>query len=190
MPGDFSRPVPIRLAYRYPNGSMVGYAARAVSYNGTSLRLIVNESFEEGMSLAVMAPFLGGLTTALVSAASRSKKQPGYYEIVLRLGKANGTTVAAPSEGQEQADPAERGAGRKQPARMVPEAIAQAAEELANALYRLPAPRFSQALQWTPAKSRSLALLAAVAAAVHLLEEKGFVNSTHLFRPVKGAHNR
>jgi len=195
MPGDFSRPVPIRLAYRYPNGGMVSYAARAVSYNGTSLRLIVNESFEEGMSLAVMAPFLGGLTTALVSAASRSKNQPGYHEIVLRFGKGNGSALAGASERQKQPDPqhperVEKTAGRKQPARVVPEAIAQAAEELANALYRLPVPRFSQALRWTPAKWRPLALLAAVAAAVHLLEEKGLVNSTHLFRTIKGAHKR
>jgi hypothetical protein len=175
---------------------MVSYAARAVSYDGVYLRLIVNEGFEEGMSLAVMAPFLGGLTTALVSAASRSKNQPGYYEIVLRFGKGNGSALAGASERQEQAEslqePAGPGqpAGRKQPAKVVPEAIAQAAEELASALYRLPVPRFSQALQWTPAKSRPLALLAAVAAVVHLLEEKGLVNSTHLFRTVKGAHKR
>ena len=202
MPRDFGKPVPIRLAYRYPNGSVVSYAARAVSYDGAYLRLIVNEGFEEGISLAVMAPFLEGLTTGRVSAASRSKNQPGYYEVVLRFGKGNGSVLAGASERQEQAeglqepvgpgqlDRAEKTLGRKQPARIVPEAIAQAAEELASALYRLPAPRFSQALQWIPAKSRPLALLTAVAAMVHLLEEKGLVNSTHLFRTVKGAHKR
>ena len=197
MPGKFNKgPVPVRLAYRYPNGSMVSYAARAVSYDGMSLRVVVNEGFQEGVSLTVMAPFLEGLTAGRVSRASRSKDQPGYYEIILRVGKGNGSVLTGASEevfqgtaGAGQLDGVEP-AGRKQPARVVPEAIAQAAEELSSALYRLPIPRFSQALQWTPVKSRPLALLAAVAAAVHLLEEKGLVNTTYLFRTVKGAVRR
>ena len=53
-------------------------------------------------------------------------------------------------------------------------------------LYRLPAPRFSQALQWTPAKSRPLALLVAVAAVIHLLEERWLADSSRVFRTVKG----
>ena len=197
MPWNFNKgPVPVRLAYRYPNGGMVSYAARAVSYDGNSLRVLVNEGFEEGMSLAVMAPFLKGLKTGWVSEASRSKDQPGYYEILLRVGKGNGSVLTGVSEevfqGAARAGQLDgvEPAGRKQPARVVPEVIAQAAEELANALYRLPVPRFSQALQWIPAKSRPLALLAAVAAAVHLLEEKGLVDTTYLFRTVKGAVRR
>ncbi|HEY7679797.1 MAG TPA: hypothetical protein VIC04_04705 [Terriglobia bacterium] len=205
MSEDFAaRPVPIRLAYRYPNGCMVSYAARAVNYDGASLRAVVNEGFEEGVALSVMAPFLEGLTTGLVAGAARSIDQPGYYEITLRFENGNGSALAVPSQpleerpkseqvpaaSAEEPREVERPAARKPPARAVPEAIALAAEELANGLYRLPVPRFSQVMQWTPPKSRPLGLLVAVAAAIHLLEEKGLVNTTHLFRTVKGARKR
>src|ERR1051325_4539859 len=132
-------PVPIRLAYRYPNGSMVSYNARALAHDDSRILAVVNEEFEPGISIAVMAPFLDGMTTARVASAIRSKKQPGYHEVVLSLdaetlasGNSAGTTSSTdltPPSSTARSDASKRWALAH-----VPAELGEGARQLGNFL--------------------------------------------------------
>jgi len=191
-------PVPIRLAYRYPNGSMISYSARATTYDDSVISVMVNEAFEPGVSLAVMAPFLGGLTNARVTSAIRSKKQPGYYEVILALddqtisstgpgGEApTGSSTGEPQPGPESPDGGEATAKRWSLAR-VPEELVDAAKQLGNALEVVPPRRFSEAIERIAPEWRGTATVIAAAAVLHLCEQKGVVPARQL---VRGARKR
>ncbi len=189
---DFrSEPVAVRLAYRYPNGSMVSYSARALTRGEESLRVLVNEQFEKGTALSVWAPFQDGLTTYRVFRAFKSKKQPGYFEVILRLGDAAPSPVRAKTKKQvrgEPASPETDGTAQLQVAQAVqpppalpPISVAGAAQRLADVLAQTPSCRFSEAMGRIPAESRTLALMAAVAAVISRLEERDLVHTRSLF---------
>lgn len=186
------KPVPIRLAQRYPNGSMISYSARAIARDEDSVRVLVNEEFETGIKLAIMAPFLEGLTTARVFSVKRSRKQPGYFEVLLRIVD-GAASAAGPRGGSQDQNVGENATGVGQgqqsrgdatteatPSAVVPDVVVEAAEKLAYELGRLPARRLSEALQELPAGLRSMSLLVAMAAAIHLLQEKGCVEARRL----------
>ncbi|MBI4479083.1 MAG: hypothetical protein HY651_03575 [Acidobacteria bacterium] len=190
-------PVPIRLAYRYPNGCMISYSARATLRDDDSVHVIVNEEFDEGIQLSVMAPFLGGLTAARVRSVKRSRKTPGYFEVVLQIGD---SAVASPGPAEDADQPsrgshgtangegpiAEEPAAAKQhaaavAAAVVPGLVVEAAEKLAYELRKLPTRKISEVLEEIPSEWRSMSLLVAIAATIHLLEAKGHVDSRRLF---------
>jgi hypothetical protein len=181
-----TKAVPIRLAYRYPNGCMISYSARAVSRKASSIRIIVNEEFDEGTSLAVMAPFLDGLTMGRVSAVSRSKKQPGYFEIILQFGEGE---LSHSGESLEEEQP-EMGAGAPRHATR-PEPVSsdfgEAATELIQKLEVVPPPPLWDALQRMDDGSREPGLFVAVGAALQLLDEKGIVQARPLVSGSKEA---
>ena len=196
-----AKPVPIRLAYRYPNGCMISYSARAIARDDDSVRVLVNEEFEAGIKLAVMAPFLEGLTIARVSSVIRSKKQPGYFEILLRIGEDTASSVGLKADIEDhESGKRESGAGRgaeggeavaaqqnaSKPTEAVPELALEAAEKLAYELRKLPARSISQALDEIPSELRSMSLLVAMAAAIHLLQEKGYVEARRLISSMRG----
>jgi hypothetical protein len=184
--------VPVRLAQRYPNGSMVSYSGRAIAHDDISVCVLIKEEFEAGTRLSIMAPFLAGLTSARVFSVTRSTAQPGYYEIFLQIGEGADSSARWSVSGLKQAyarGASRAAAGAATPANDaqqtkqgagVPEAVAAAAALLAAELHRLPARRLSQILPELPPDSRPAALLAAVAAALHLLERKGHVASRRL----------
>ncbi|MBI3934651.1 MAG: hypothetical protein HY316_08140 [Acidobacteria bacterium] len=194
-----AKPVPIRLAYRYPNGCMVSYSARAIARDENSVRVIVNEEFDEGIQLAVMAPFLEGLTTARVASVQRSRKQPGYFEVQLRIGDGTASTSGPRGGGQEQtvgenATGVGQGQQRRdgvatdaRPSAVVTDIVVEAAEKLAYELRKLPTRKFSQVLEEIPSEMRSMSLLVAIAAAIHLLQEKGHVDAHRLIGSVAGS---
>ena len=185
-------PVPIRLAYRYPNGCMISYSARATGRDDDSVHVIVNEEFDEGIQLSMMAPFLEGLTAARVRSVKRSRKNPGYFEVVLQLGD-GAVASAGPAE---DADPPSHGshgtangegpidqelaAAKPAPAAVVPDLVVEAAEKLAYELRKLPTRKISEVLEEIPIELRSMSLLVGIAAAIHLLEAKGHVDARRL----------
>ena len=182
-----AQPIPIRLAYRYPNGCMISYSARATGREDDAVRVIVNEEFEEGITLSVIAPFLDGLTTARVHSVKRSRKNPGYFEVILRIGEegvaghgsgggGDGLTAAengiAADDGPVVSEV--RGAKPKN-AVAVPDQAIEAAEKLAYELSKLPARNLSKVFQEIPSEMRFMSLLVAIAAVIHLLQTKGHV---------------
>jgi hypothetical protein len=191
-------PIPIRLAYRYPNGCMISYSARLTSRNERYMRVLVKEEFEEGIQLSAMAPFLDGLTTLRVCSVKRSKKNPGYYEVDLRFGD-DGNTVSRKygqseepaadkngmgdgdsPEGTEEGDLLEGAEGgsrrRKKVTGTLPDLVTESAEKLAYELRKEPQRSIGKAMEEIPDKLRSTALLVAIAAGIHLLHEKGHVS--------------
>ena len=193
-----SAPIPIRLAYRYPNGCMISYSARLTSRNERFMRVLVKEEFEEGIQLSAMAPFLDGLTTLRVRSVKRSKKHPGYYEVDLRLGDddsfesgdyGHGEELAAEKNGIGESDPlegAEGGSRRRKKASSLPELVTESAEKLAYELRKEPQRSIGGAMEEIPDELRSMALLVAIAAGIHLLAEKGHVNSRGLMNVATG----
>ena len=197
-----AKPVPIRLAQRYPNGSMISYSARAIARDDDSVRVLVNEEFETGIKLAVMAPFLDGLTTARVHSVTRSKKQPGYFEVLLRIGEDTISAVRLKADIQnDDSEKRESGADRGpeggegvvaeqipcKPSAVVPELAVEAAERLAYELRHLPTRKLSQVLDELPSGLRSMSLLVAIAAAIHLLQQKGHVEARRLLDNLTGS---
>ena len=179
MAADFhDSPVPIRLSLRYPNGLVLSRVARALSCDDKTLRVLSSERYEAGTTLTVVAPFLQGISTCWVLGISRNQEQPGYFEIVLGFVK-KPVAVAAPAS-----------ARRKQPSQEERNAIAEAVEMLTAGLYRLPAPKISRVLKEIPAEMRGLSLMAAAAAVIHLLREKGLVKVSLLFRNVREVATR
>jgi hypothetical protein len=82
-----STSVPVRLSCRYSNGTVVSYAARAVSYDDSSLRVLSAENFEKGVTLNVLAPFMDGLISCKVCSTSRIPEQLAYFELELKVLK-------------------------------------------------------------------------------------------------------
>ena len=122
MGEDFhSAPVPISLSIRHSSGRVASYGARALAYDDSSLRVLSSEDFEKGTQLNVRAPFLEGVVSCLVSAVSRKRVQPGYFELDLRFLRKPPTEV----------QPKKKAA---QP--ILPESAARAARELAVRLER------------------------------------------------------
>jgi hypothetical protein len=64
---------------------------------------------------------------------------------------------------------------------LVIDSVAGAAERLGDILAQAPARRFSEALGKIPTESRPLALMAAAAAVLTQLEERGLVHTRSLF---------
>jgi hypothetical protein len=186
-------PVPIRLAYRYPNGSMISYSARATAHDDSTLRVMVNEAFEPGISLAVMAPFLRGLTNARVTSVIRSKKQPGYYEVILALAAEANSAAGLSSEGPGNSVMNERQPGLPEPSSKrwslarVPEELADVAKQLGDMLEVVPPRRISEVMEGIAPELRGTATVIAAAAVLHLLEQKGVVPAWQL---VRGARKR
>ena len=164
-------PVPVRLAYRYPNGSMVSYSARAIARKGDAVTVVVNEFFDDGITLAVHAPFLEGLTNFRVVSVSRSIRRPGYFETQLRpaeavpVGEGNGL----PYEGGTKAGPASAASPETRQPGPLPEAIAAAAGVLGTRLSLEPPMRFSEALRGLPTEGRATGLLVGIAGVLHCL---------------------
>jgi hypothetical protein len=190
-------PVSIRLAFRYPNGSMVSYSARALSYDESLIHVVVNEEFEAGISLAVMAPFLEGLTTAHVSSVIRSKKHPGYFEMVLRFGEvptftgegenglAEGLSRNGEGLGGRGGGAGHRNAAERKSLGILPGEIGDAAKELANLLEVVPPRRLSEALGRVASESRRAALVVAAAAILQLLDKQEIIEARRLVRGAK-----
>ena len=200
---EAAKPVPIRLAQRYPNGSMISYSARAIAHDEISACVLVNEEFETGTKLSIMAPFLDGLTSARVFSVTRSRTQPGYFEVFLQIGEATDAAEHLKANSQNhksgkrkrRAGTAEESqaenASRAKPQTVVPELVSEAAHKLSDELAKLPAPRLFEALNGIPSGLRAMSLLAAVAAAIHLLEKKGHVEARRLLGSLtdKGAQS-
>ena len=170
MGEDFrAAPVPIRLSCRYSNGTVVSYAARALAYDDSSLRVLSSENFEKGVPLSVLAPFLGGISSCRVLATSRSQEQPAYFELDLNILK-KPAPVPQPKKDSAVQDPR----------CLIPEDVVLAARELAARLEQSDSLRFSQVLQlFLPAQR--LALLGVSSAAVALLlQEKGLLDLRRL----------
>ena len=189
-------PVPIRLAYRYPNGSMVSYSARALSYDESLVHVVVNEEFDPGISLSVMGPFLEGLTAAHVTSVIRSKKHHGYFEMVLRLGEVPAGAEVGENDFAQclsrigKGPNGRGGAGNKiGPKRMslglLPGEIGDAAKEFANLLEVVPPRRFSEALGRASSELHGAALVVAAAATLQLLDKKGVVEARRLVSGAK-----
>jgi hypothetical protein len=174
MSEDLSKsPVAVRLAYRYPNGSMVSYSARAIARQGDSMTVVVNEFFDDGITLAVHAPFLEGLTNFRVISVARSIKKAGYFETLLRPAEA---VPVGPGNGM--GDPGFAIADAKS----IPEAAAEAAGILADRMELEPPMRFSEALRGVPAEVRPMALVVSVAAAVHCMDARGLIEARALLK--------
>ena len=168
-------PVPVRLSLRYANGMVISHNTRALGYDEKLLRVLSSQPFEKGTTLSVLAPFFEGIATCWVFGIARSKEQPGYYELVLEFArKPEAVVVPAP-------------AARTQPSAPQRSEMKEAVERLTAGLYRLPTPRFSQALREIPSEQRSLALIAAAAAVIFLLQEKGLVDLGRLVREARKA---
>jgi hypothetical protein len=173
MAEDLSKsPVPVRLAYRYPNGSMVSYSARAISRKGDGVTVIVNEYFDEGITVAMHADFLEGLTNFRVISVARSIKKPGYFETLLR-----------PAESVPVGD----GKGLVAESEVVPDDVPGAARALADRLEIDPPMRFSEALRGLTADVRPMALVVGVAAVVHCLESREMVQPGSLLTRARKA---
>lgn len=164
-------PVPVRLSLRYSNGLTLTHNARALSYDEDSLRVLSTQQFEQGMTLSVLAPFFDGITTCWVFGIARSKEQPGYFELELQFAKKPVLVPQSPSGKRSQSRPA----------------MQESVERLITGLYRLPAPPFSRVIRELPPEMRPAALVAAAAAAIFLLQEKGLVNLDRLVREIREA---
>jgi hypothetical protein len=195
-----AKPVAIRLAQRYPNGCMLTYSARALAHGQTFVRVLVNQEFEPGIQLSVIAPFLEGMTMGRVYSVKRSEKQPGFFEMVLRIGEdavsavlvnsnveADGSGTRAGRTGSNP--PGENGAAGQaapvKPSSNVPDTAGDAAEKLAYELSRIPSRALSKALSEVPHKLRPMSLAVVIAAAIHLLQQKGYVVARHLLDNAK-----
>jgi hypothetical protein len=169
-----SQPISVRLAYRYPNGSMVSYSARAVARKGDSVTVVVKEFFDTGITLAVHAPFLEGLTNFRVISVERVQDRPGYFQTLLRPADAvpvgSGTGTGTLGRSSEETP-------KKEPLKPLPATIMEAARPLADRLTAEPPIRFSDALRGIPAELRPTALVVAVAAALHCLDDKKIVDA-------------
>ena len=178
-------PVPVRLAYRYPNGSMISYSARALARGEESLRVLVKEQFEAGTALSVWAPFQDGLTPYRVFRVIKSKKQPGYFEILLRHGDAapiaNQARAKRPTQKAQSGAKVSAAPPTAPPPALPPDSVAGAAERVADVLAQTPFCRFSEAMRRIPDESRPFALMAAAAAVLSQLEERDLVHTRSLF---------
>ncbi|HWP83594.1 MAG TPA: hypothetical protein VNN17_00250 [Terriglobia bacterium] len=185
-----TQPVPIRLAYRYPNGCLLTYSARAIAYDARSIQVLTNEEFEPGLTVSVLAPFLEGLTTARVQSVVKSRKNPGYCEMVLLLGEVRKAASAAEiDKGDGRMGGAGSLAGAEsgdRSARPLPELVAEAAEKLAYELRKLPPRGMAHVLAEIPPDLRSLSLVVAIAATLRLLEEKKHLVARQLLRRPEG----
>jgi hypothetical protein len=173
MGEDFSAPVPIRLTCRYSNGVVVSYGARALAYNESSLRVLSSENFEQGIHLNVIAPFLEGVASCRVTATCRSRKQPPYFELDLKLVKKPVLTTRLQAD--QQAEQHKKG---------IPEEVVLAAQNLALALEKGAGRSFSQVLEDAP--SRPLALLLAVAGVLLVLQGKSLLDVRHVLGGIPG----
>lgn len=193
--------VAVRLAQRYPNGSMVSYSGRAIAHDEISVCVLVSEEFESGTRLSIMAPFLGGLKSARVFSVTRSLTYPGFFEVFLQIGESTTPALTPRSRKQNHGlgkpkkvsdDESENRihiADRPNAPSLtteVPESAVEAARYLANGLGRLPSWRLSEVQNEMPAELRSMSLLVAVAAATHLLQQKGHVEGRRLMSAIKG----
>lgn len=157
---------------------VVSHNARALSYDEKSLRVLSSQPFEKGTTLSVLAPFFEGTATCWVFGISKSQEQPGNFELVLEFAKKPALVAASPAAPQRQANSPEQIEMR------------EAIELLTVGLYRLPAPRFSQVLREIPAELRSPALIAAAAAVIFLLQEKGLVDLSRLVGAAREARRK
>lgn len=174
MLGDFhSAPVPVRLSFRYANGTVVSYLARAVACDDSSLRVLSAEGFEKGVRLNVLAPFLQGIVPCRVAAASRSREQATYFVLDLKFLKKPDRVI----ESHKAVAVEESG--------LVPEDVARISREFAAQLEQHQDRRIFQVLQQAPA-DRHLVLLAVLAAAAALLlQDKGLLDLHHLSEGLK-----
>ena len=162
-------PVPIRLSCRYSNGAVVSYGARALAYDDSSMQVLSSENFEPGIRLNILAPFLKGIVSCRVVAAARSREQPAYFELDLRILK-----KPPPAVPQKKELPVEA------VSRLLPEEAAVAARELAGRLERGGTLRFAEVIQEIPSSQRPVYLAVAAAAVVLLLQDKGTLDLRHL----------
>ncbi|MBI4442484.1 MAG: hypothetical protein HY649_03810 [Acidobacteria bacterium] len=169
MGEDFhATPVPIRLSCRYSNGAVVSYGARALAYDDSSLQVLSSENFEQGIRLNILAPFLQGIVSCRVVAASRSREQPAYFELNLRILK------KPPPAAPQKKLPVEA------VSRLLPEEAALAARELAGRLERGDTLRWAHIIEEIPASQRPVYLTVTAAAVALLLQDKGTLDLRHL----------
>ena len=168
-------PVPVRLSLRYSNGCVRSHSVRAVNYDRNSLRVLSPEQFEKGTTLSVLAPFFDGITTCWVFGISKSRQQPGLFEMDLQFAKKPVLVPQLPAKRHKQPRLAER------------DAMREPVELLMKSLHRLPPAPFSEVIHELSPESRSTALVATAAAVIFLLEGKGLVNRDRLVQHVREA---
>lgn len=61
----------------------MSYVARALGFDGKTLRVLSKDSFERGVSLTVMASMLPKPVPMRVTSVTRSADQPGYFIVEL-----------------------------------------------------------------------------------------------------------
>ena len=165
----FPSPVPIRLTCRYSNGIIVSYVARAISYDDKSVRILSSESFERGIRLNVLAPFLNSITPCRVDAVSRSRQESAYFELNLRLIP----------KAENAPQPANASTGSLD-SLLVNVRIATALAKFANRLEEHSGRTCWLALRDTPPEERPLIMPMLAAAVAILLQEKQRVDLRHL----------
>jgi hypothetical protein len=75
---------PVRVICRYSNGIIQTALARAVSMDDNVLRVTTRESFEAGVPVTVMAPFLSRTTPGQVTSYKRTE-EAGVFAMELKL---------------------------------------------------------------------------------------------------------
>ena len=160
-------PVPIRLSCRYSNGTVVSYAALAISYHDSTLHVHSSENFQKSEKLQVSAPFIEGVAPCCVVGAGRRQKQSQYYELDLKLLKKPAIVVAPEKVEAPHLD--------------IPKEVGLAGLELATRLAINGTPPFSQVLREFPTEKRPLLLAITAPAIALLLQEKNLLDLRRLF---------
>jgi hypothetical protein len=121
--------------------------------------VICSEKFERGTLLRVAASFLGGVVPCRVSAISRNRQRPGYFELDLQFLTKPRSLPRTKSAAADADHP------------LLPRDVALAALELADRLERGEALRFSQVWRGIPRDRRRRFSEATALAVVLLLKD-------------------
>ena len=160
------------LGVRYSNGIVINYHARALSYDTTSLRVLLSEELEAGISVNVLAPFLAKAASCKILNVSRNPERPGYFEVELKFLK---KPVLAKLENQD--------AVAETPLSFTPEGVSRAAQEFAAILEREEPQPFSQALRQIHPDRRAISGAASALALMLLLQDKEILDIRRVLGP-------
>lgn len=168
MGEDFhARPIPIRLTCRYDNGIVISYYGQALAYDDSSLQVLSAETFEEGVQLRVLAPFIDGVAYCQVLGSSRRRGASGGFELTLKV--LSKITPRAKREKSSSEDLSQNH-------------VVSIAEELAARLEQDDKQRFSRVLREFPEEQHSLLVAITAAGLSFLLQEKEHLDLRHLVR--------
>ena len=164
-----SAPIPVLLGVRYTNGMVLNYRARAISYDGTTLRVLSPERLETGIAVTILAPFLTKVGSCSILSVTRNRERPGYFEIELKFSK---KPVPAEMLIEDVATEA--------PLSFTPAGVSLAAQEFAVLLERGESQRFSQVLQQLHPKRRPFFGAVSALALMLLLQDKEILDIRRL----------